>query len=236
MATIYLIRHGQASFGTANYDKLSELGCRQAHVVGEYFRDTGVSFDAVYSGDLSRQRETAHLAIASQSVEVPHKVDPRFNEIQNEEQLKCLMPEVIKINPAIQALVEKGLGSSKDYQKVIDAVFNYWVSPACDEPRIQSWADFSGGVRQAIADVMHDQGGGKTVGIFTSGGTLATIVAQVLGLGPEQTYQLYEPIFNGSVTQLFYNRSNKISLSYFNEGSFFKVLGAQWDENLVTYR
>jgi broad specificity phosphatase PhoE len=235
MATLYLIRHGQASFGAANYDKLSELGCRQARVVGECFRDTGIHFDAVYSGDLSRQRETARLAIASQPLEVSHKIDSRLNEIQNEEQLEYLIPEVIKSDPAVAALVEKGLGDSKDYQKVIDAVFNYWVSPACDEPRIQSWSDFSNGARQAIADIMREQGSGKTVGIFTSGGTLATIVAQVLGLGAEQTYQLYEPIFNCSVTQLFYNRS-KVSLSYFNDCSFLRVLGRQQDENLITYR
>jgi broad specificity phosphatase PhoE len=235
MATIYLIRHGQASFGAEDYDKLSALGCRQATVVGEYLRDNGVHFDAVYSGDLSRQRETAILAIASQPGKVPHYIDPRFNEIQNDAQLKCLMPEVVKINPKIQALVEQGLSSSKDYQKVIDAIFNYWVSPACDDPRIQSWAEFSGGARQAIADVIHAQGGGKTVGIFTSGGTLATIVAQVLGLGGEQTYQFYEPVLNCSVTQLFYNRS-KISLSYFNDCSFLRVLGRQQGESLLTYR
>ena len=145
------------------------------------------------------------------------------------------MPEVVKMNPTIQALVEKGLSSSKDYQKVIDAVFNYWVSPACAEPRIQSWAEFSGGARQAIADVIQDQGAGKTVGIFTSGGTLATVVAQVLGLGGEQTYQLYEPILNCSVTQLFYSGS-RISLSYFNDCSFLQVLGRQRGENLLSYR
>jgi len=235
MATIYLIRHGQASFGADDYDKLSELGCRQASVAGEYFRDSGIHFDAVYSGDLSRQRETARLAIASQPEDIPHYIDPRFNEIQNDEQLKCLMPEVIKHNPTVQALVEKGLSSSKDYQKVIDAVFNYWVSPACDEPRIQSWADFSSAARQALTEVMREQGAGKTVGIFTSGGTLATIVAQVLGLGGEQTYQFYEPIFNCSVTQLFYSNS-KVSLSYFNDCSFLQVMGRQQGENLISYR
>jgi broad specificity phosphatase PhoE len=235
MATIYLIRHGQASFGAENYDELSDLGRRQAAVVGEYFRDRGVSFDAVYSGDLSRQRDTARLAIASQSSEVHHHIDPRFNEIQNEQQLKYLMPAVVKVNPAVKALVDKGLGSSKDYQKLIDAVFNYWVSAACDDPRIQSWADFSENTRQALADVMQAQGGGKTIGIFTSGGTLATMVAQVLGLGGDKTYQLYEPIFNCSVTQLFY-RGNKVSLSYFNDCSFMQVLGDQRDEKLISYR
>ena len=235
MATIYLVRHGQASFGAENYDKLSELSCRQASVAGEYFRDNGIHFDAVYSGDLSRQRETARLAIAVQPTAVQHHIDPRFNEIQNEEQLRCLLPEVVKHNPKVAALMEKGLGASKDYQKVIDAVFNYWVSPACNDPRIQSWADFSGNVRQAMDDVMREQGSGKTIGIFTSGGTLATIVAQVLGLGAAQTYQLYEPIFNCSVTQLFYS-GTKVSLSGFNDCSYLQVLGAQRGEKLLTYR
>ena len=82
---------------------------------------------------------------------------------------------------------------------------------------------------------MQGQGAGKTVGIFTSGGTLATIVAQVLGLGGEQTYQFYEPIFNCSVTQLFYSDS-KVSLSYFNDCSFLQVMGRQQGENLISYR
>ena len=235
MATIYLIRHGQASFGAADYDKLSELGCRQAQVVGEYLRDCNITFDAVYSGDLLRQRETARLAIAGQPGEVPHRIDPRFNEIQNDEQLKHLMPEVVKSNPAIQALVERGLSSSKDYQKVIDAVFNYWVSPRCNDSRIQSWADYSGGTRQAMLELMQNQGGGKTVGIFTSGGTIATIVAQVLGLGGEETYRFYEPMFNCSVSQLFYS-GTRVSLSYFNDRSFLQVLGTQKGENLLSYR
>ncbi|RLA60985.1 MAG: histidine phosphatase family protein [Gammaproteobacteria bacterium] len=235
MATIYLIRHGQASFGAADYDKLSELGCRQARVVGEYLSECAINFDAVYSGDLLRQRETARLAIASQPGEVTHHIDPRFNEIRNDEQLKHLMPEVVKTNPAMRALVERGLSASKDYQKAIDAVFNYWVSPRCDDSRIQSWADYSGGTRQAMQEVMQSQGGGKTVGIFASGGTIATIVAQVLGLGGEATYQFYEPMFNCSVSQLFYS-GTRVSLSYFNDCSFLQVLGAQKSENLVSYR
>jgi broad specificity phosphatase PhoE len=235
MATIYLIRHGQASFGAADYDKLSELGCQQAQVVGEYLRDGKITFDAVYSGDLLRQRETARLAIASQPEEVTHHIDLRFNEIQNDEQLKYLLPEVVKSNPAIEALVERGLSSSKDYQKVIDAVFNYWVSPRCNDSRIQSWADYSGGTRQAMLELMQAQGGGKTVGIFTSGGTIATIVAQVLGLGGEETYRFYEPMFNCSVSQLFYS-GTRVSLSYFNDRSFLQVLGTQKGENLLSYR
>lgn len=235
MATIYLIRHGQASFGAENYDQLSELGKRQATVTGEYLRDCGIVLDAAYSGDLSRQRETASLALASQPGAVPHHIDPRFNEIDNDAQIKYLLPKVVKINPAIQALVDKGLSDSKDYQKVIDAVFNYWVSPQCDEPAIQSWQSYSSAARDALQAVMDNEGGGKTIGVFTSGGTLATLVAQILGLPGEGTYQLYEPIINCSVTQVFYNGS-KVSLSYFNDSSFLRVLGQQRSESLITYR
>lgn len=235
MATIYLVRHGQASFGADDYDKLSPLGIRQAQVVGEYLRDCEISFDAVYSGDLLRQRETAQLAIASQPREVSHRIDPRFNEIRNDEQLQYLLPEVTRNQPAVQDLVDRGLRSSKDYQKVIDAVFNFWVSPACQDERVQSWSEYSQGVRQALLEVMREQGAGKTVGIFTSGGTIATIVAQVLGLTGEQTYQFYEPIFNCSVTQLFYS-GERVSLSYFNDRSFLQLLGTQGGENLVSYR
>ena len=64
MATIYLVRHGQASFGAEDYDALSELGCRQAQVLGEYFRDCDIRLDAAYCGDLKRQRDTARLALA----------------------------------------------------------------------------------------------------------------------------------------------------------------------------
>ena len=235
MATIYLFRHGQASFGADDYDKLSPLGERQATVLGEYLRDQGIALDAAYSGDLLRQRETTQLALASQPETVTHHIDPRFNEIDNDEQVKHLLPKLVKTSPQLQQLVERGLSSSKDYQKVIDAVFNYWVSPQCDEPLIRSWADYSTGVNSALQQVMADQGSGKTVGIFTSGGTIATIVAQVLGLGGEQTYQFYEPIFNCSVTQIFYS-GEKTSLSYFNDRSYLQVLGANTGENLVSYR
>lgn len=50
MIEIYFIRHGQASFGQPTYDCLSSLGERQAALLGRHFYQTGVRFDAVYSG------------------------------------------------------------------------------------------------------------------------------------------------------------------------------------------
>lgn len=235
MASIYVIRHGQASFGEDNYDKLSDMGCRQAEVLGEYLRDCGIQFDATYSGDLQRQRKTAELASASQTRPSTHTIDARFNEIQNEEQFKDLVPRVLEIDPGLQALIDLGLGSSKNYQKILKVIFNYWVSPACPDSDIQSWADYSGNVHTALHDVIAAQGSGKTLGLFTSGGTIATIVAHILGLSSEHVYNFYEPVINCSVTQLFYS-GDRLSLSYFNDHSFLDVLGVQKGERLLTYR
>ena len=235
MAAIYLIRHGQASFGSDDYDQLSQLGIRQAEVTGKYFKESGIFFDAAYSGDLKRQIDTSQLVLASQPAAFSTNIDSRFNEIRNDEQLEYLLPEIVKARPDIASLVDRGLVSSKDYQKAIDAVFNFWVSDECKHPEIQSWHDYSTGVRDALSDVVKNQGSGKTIAVFTSGGTIATIVAQVLGLSGKQTYPFYEPIFNCAVTQLFYNQE-RISLSYFNDRSFLQVLGRLNQEKLVTYR
>ena len=58
MSNVYLIRHGQAGTRDA-YDSLSELGRRQARLLGEYFVSQGVEFAAAYAGGLARQRQTA---------------------------------------------------------------------------------------------------------------------------------------------------------------------------------
>ena len=34
MGAIYLVRHGQAAFGTDDYDRLTEIGYTQAHLLG----------------------------------------------------------------------------------------------------------------------------------------------------------------------------------------------------------
>ena len=58
MGTLYLVRHGQASFGAEDYDQLSALGRRQSVRLGEYFRGKGLVFDAVLTGTLRRHVQT----------------------------------------------------------------------------------------------------------------------------------------------------------------------------------
>jgi broad specificity phosphatase PhoE len=58
MGTLYLVRHGQASFGADNYDQLSELGLKQSERLGAYFAAKGLQFDAAFTGTLQRQIQT----------------------------------------------------------------------------------------------------------------------------------------------------------------------------------
>jgi broad specificity phosphatase PhoE len=235
MASIYLVRHGQASFNSENYDRLSDLGRLQARLTGEFLARTGVRFDTAYCGTLVRQRDTAELALAGQGHDVPLIVDERLDEVRNDEHLEHLLPKVLAQRPELQAIVDAGLDSSKRFQKIIEAVFNYWVSPECDDPNIQTWADYSGRVHGVLEHIVKTEGSGKTTAVFTSGGTIAVLVAAVLRLPGSATYQFYEPVFNCSITQLFYN-AERVSLSYFNDCSFLRQLSVERGERLVTYR
>ena len=58
MGTLYLVRHGQASFGAEDYDHLSELGRRQSVRLGEYFAERGIHFDGLIAGTLRRHKQT----------------------------------------------------------------------------------------------------------------------------------------------------------------------------------
>ena len=58
MGHLYLVRHGQASFGAEDYDQLSAMGQQQSVRLGHYWRDKGLTFDTVLTGTLQRQRQT----------------------------------------------------------------------------------------------------------------------------------------------------------------------------------
>jgi broad specificity phosphatase PhoE len=58
LTNVYFIRHGQAGTREA-YDSLSELGRRQARLLGEHLASQGVEFAAACAGALTRQQQTA---------------------------------------------------------------------------------------------------------------------------------------------------------------------------------
>ena len=74
MSTVYLVRHGQAGTRDA-YDSLSELGERQARLLGEHFIAQRIRFADTYAGALARQQQTAEqirAAYARRGGWLPH--------------------------------------------------------------------------------------------------------------------------------------------------------------------
>jgi broad specificity phosphatase PhoE len=80
MPTILLIRHAQASFGTADYDVLSELGRRQSQALDVELRRRRTRAELVVSGTMRRQRDTvAALAAGGEP-----SIDPGLNEYDSD--------------------------------------------------------------------------------------------------------------------------------------------------------
>jgi broad specificity phosphatase PhoE len=235
MADLLIIRHGQASFGAENYDQLSALGQHQADLTGEFLSQSGVQLSAAFSGDLSRQRETGERILAQLEDAPSLVIDPRFNEVQTDEQVAVMTPLLCEQDPRFAALMADMNKDSKSFQKIIETVFNYWVSPNCQVAGIQSWQEYSAGVVSAFESARASAESGSTSAIFTSGGTIATLVGHVLGLSADRVYEFYEPVFNCSITRLIFN-TRKCSLSTFNDVSHLQLMSAQRGERLVTYR
>lgn len=59
MSVLYLVRHGQASFGSDDYDRLSDLGREQGRIAGRFLAAQGVEPVSIIHGEMLRQRQTA---------------------------------------------------------------------------------------------------------------------------------------------------------------------------------
>ncbi|HEX8116075.1 MAG TPA: histidine phosphatase family protein [Pyrinomonadaceae bacterium] len=95
MSNVYFIRHGQA--GTRDeYDTLSELGRRQARMLGEYLAGQGVEFAAAYAGGLRRQQQTGAgvaSAYAEAGLAFPEiKIDKGWDEFDFHHVYKEIAP------------------------------------------------------------------------------------------------------------------------------------------------
>lgn len=236
MSTLYLIRHSQASFGKADYDCLSETGMRQSKILADHFQNLELKFDTIYSGTLLRhdQTLTAYLdVLATSKKEIPpiHKTDA-FNEYDSENIIKTLIPEMIREEAAFEAEVATMLSGKRSFQKVYEKIMRKWVNNEKPIKNLESWNNYSRLVKKGLHTIMTDEGAGKTIAVFTSGGPISVCVQQALHLSDETTLQMAWQIMNTSITRFKYNNS-EIMLSGFNDVSHLEV---EKETALITYR
>jgi broad specificity phosphatase PhoE len=224
MPTVYLIRHGQASFGAADYDVLSALGERQSKILGEELRRRGLLVDQVHTGTLRRQRATAAACLPVAGIDVPTKEDPRWNEYDT--------TALFERFPSFEeATPEWALGSPRAFQALLERAMLAWSAGEVSVGAAGTWREFCDAPCKAIADLVADLGGGGTALVFTSGGVISAICASLLGLSPEAFLAVNRTMVNASITKIVYGRSG-MSLVSLNEHAHFEGL----NRDLLTYR
>jgi len=235
MSTIYLVRHGQGSFGTHDYDRLSPLGREQSKLVGEHFAATGETIDRIYTGSLKRQRETAELIVeglgAAGAGLSDLTVEPAFDEYDGTALLSGYAASLSAEDQARAGWPEL-LTDRRRFQLFLELAARAWVDGTIAPESLVPWAGFHGRIAAALQRIMTDEGRNKTLVITTSGGVIGATVANVLGQSGYVGIDLNWAVHNASLTRLIYS-TNKVSLSMFNALPHLERLGRR---ELITYR
>ncbi len=182
MGQIVLVRHGQASWGAADYDVLSDLGEEQATAVGSALAD--LRPDVVVSGSMLRQRRTAELAATAAGWTAVASVDERWNEMDH---LAVL---------AAQPADFEGEPDKRQFQAWFEAATDRWTSAEHDEEYDEPYPAFRSRVVAALTDLA-DVG---TAVVVTSGGPISVVGSELLDAGLPTYRRLAPVVINASVT------------------------------------
>jgi len=195
MGTLYLVRHGQASFGADEYDLLSPLGHRQSVRLGEYFKQKGLVFEAAFSGTLKRQVQTLAGICEGMGAEVQTTQWPGLNEYDSAAVIQALYS-----GPLEKADTPERY---RQYFRLLKDGLAQWMAGVVSPRGMPSYNEFVAGVVSALEHVRtHHEG---PVLLVSSGGPIATAVGQVLGTSAETTIELNLSIRNASVTEFSFS-------------------------------
>ena len=228
MSRLVLVRHGQASAGSADYDRLSELGWRQARELGRHWARLGLVPDRVWVGPCRRQRETAE-AVAEAFTDGPTAGWPpaeRLPELDEHDgymvfvrSLPVMAETDVEARRALE-LVDQPLDEEmRLYYRVYRRATRMWArgdleTPA-GEPPLEAWPVFRRRVESAIDRLVDGAGSGSTVVAFTSAGPVAVAVGKALGLDDEAVLSLSWTVRNASVSEFLFS-GDRFSLHSFN--------------------
>ncbi|MFN4351613.1 MAG: histidine phosphatase family protein [Hylemonella sp.] len=204
MGTLYLVRHGQASFGAADYDQLSELGRKQSERLGQYWRERGIRFDAVLTGTLRRHAQTWAGIAAGAGYDNQVQALAGLNEYDSAAVIATIHPHPLQ-KPDTPELY-------RHHFRLLRDGLRQWMNGVVSPKGMPSYNDFLAGVTGALDHVRKNFDG--HVLIVSSGGPIATAVGHVLGTTPETTIELNMRIRNSAVSEFTYTPKRHSLLSY----------------------
>ncbi len=237
MGSIYLIRHGQASFGAENYDVLSPLGFQQAAALGDYLDRLGVRFDRCISGELSRQQDTARATLErmESTKDGSHpflEIDSAFNEFHADEVIRAHMEDLLAVEPGAMHVFRNAASHRAEFQRLFRYVIQRWVSGDHEKEGLESWQSFLDRVGAGLERLLDRAGKRDRIAVFTSGGTITALLQLIVGVPAMNAFELNWQIVNTSLSRLKF-RGPEVTLASFNSHSHLELLK---NPELVTYR
>jgi broad specificity phosphatase PhoE len=230
LGTLFLVRHGQAAFGTEHYDRLTDLGFSQARLLGGYFARRQIRFDAVFTGTLRRQTETAQGIFAGHPELGMPLLQEQFaglDEYKPEAMIMALTGNFPA--PAVAAARRDPLVLREHFRVLREALLA-WVEDRTRPEGMPVWQAFQDSAVAALVEARQRFPDGNVL-IVSSGGPIAAIVAATLHAPPATVVELNLRIRNSSVTE-FAATPRRHSLISFNG---LPHLDAQPDPTLITY-
>ncbi len=202
MGTLYLIRHGQASYGEADYDRLSVRGQDQARAVGRWLATSNVS--AVYTGPLERQVQTGAFAVeaataAGKELPAPMLL-PELAEYPAFEMLQHLVPRLVAQDPKFEAL--KSAPTPRLLDEAFHTILAKWASDEWVVDGVERVSAFVARVREGLTRVLAGSPSGAKIACVTSAGPIGVAVGLTFGIPDARMVRTSIVIRNASITEL----------------------------------
>jgi broad specificity phosphatase PhoE len=194
MAELVLVRHAQASFGAEDYDKLSELGWRQSRWLGEYFAERGAAFDCVVLGSLRRHAQTLAGIAEGMGRTFSAEEDARLNEYDSHGLLRAF-----GVAPGGKRELPQG-GDRRAHFRILREALYAWTDGTLEGAAHEPFTEFRGRVLEALASLRARPA--RRVLVVSSGGPIATILAEVLGMPLRGVVDLNLQTRNTGITEL----------------------------------
>jgi broad specificity phosphatase PhoE len=224
MGEIWLLRHGQASLGAADYDQLSDLGQRQAKLAGRALAARGVQVDRVICGSMRRHWQTARGCLAGLGSELEPIEDVGWNEYDHEDVLAVARPDLA--DPTrIEAEVRDGEELAQAFVRVFFTAVERWVGGEHDGDYVESWPACRARVDGAMGRLEAGLAPGEVVLVCTSGGPVASASARLLGMPDDHVFRLVRALANGALTRVA-RVGPVLRLSSYNETAHLAEAGA----------
>ena len=229
MASVLLIRHGQASFGTVDYDRLSPLGEEQSRRLGRWLKQTGNTPDLVVVGPLRRHAHTADLCVEAAGVTAPRITIAGLDEFDHEEVLARYRPDLAS-HDALLAELARLENPHRAFQLMFSEAVARWTSNKFDQEYSRSWTAFREAVMEGMQALAAQEV--RTIWAFTSGGPIAVITNALVGAPIADAFTLSWPLVNTSTSRVSIGAKRKSLISY----NGWPHLEDANSTELVTYR